>query len=176
MLYVIIIINRAEGMWNAVEKKFPDYFCNFELPVEFDDDEFIVYRACRTCNVDKESFLNSYEEAGCAVSERHKNNPSSYSMSVYSEPKDVLRFTEADRRFHQSSNEKFPRPWKAAQGMTNCECGPHKRSLSCIGRDGRPKKTSHVDWWLYENAEPWLNFTIIDDLKDYIKRHKKEAR
>ena len=45
-------------------KEFPDYFKNFELPKEFDTDEFVVYRACRTCNLDRESFLNSYEEAG----------------------------------------------------------------------------------------------------------------
>jgi hypothetical protein len=156
-------------------KKFPDYFKNFELPKEFDTDEFVVYRACKTCNVDRESFLNSYEEAGYMVSDTHKNNPSTYSMSVYSNPKDVLRFTRIDRRFHQSSDNKFPRPWKAAQGMTSSECGPHKRSSSYVGKDGRPKKTSHVDWWLYKSAKPWLNFTIIDNLNDYIKQYKKEA-
>ena len=75
-------------------KEFPDYFKNFELPKEFDTDEFVVYRACRTCNLDRESFLNSYEEAGYMVSDTHKNNPSTYSMSVYSNPKDVYVLPE----------------------------------------------------------------------------------
>lgn len=151
-------------MWNVVEKKFPDYFCNFELPTDLDEDEFVVYRACITGVADEQSFLNSYEEAGRRVPESERHNPSAYSLSVYKKPKEIARFVSNDRRMKY--------PWNIATGKTNPIHGVHKETKYRLGRDGRKRKTSHVDWWLYEDSQPWIDFTVIDNFDDYLDNYK----
>lgn len=44
------------------EKKFPLYFNNFEIPEWAREQELEVFRACATGKVDRESFMNSFEE------------------------------------------------------------------------------------------------------------------
>ena len=46
------------------EKKFPSYFKNFEIPEWAREQELEVFRACATGKVDRESFMNSFEENG----------------------------------------------------------------------------------------------------------------
>ena len=145
-----------------MEKKFPDYFCNFELPEDLDTEEFIVYRACITGLADERSFLNSYEEAGRNISKAELHNPSAYSLSVYRKPREIKRFVSNDRRMQY--------PWNIATGKTNPVHGVHKETKFHLGLDGRKRKTSHVDWWLYEKAQPWIDFTVIENFDDYLNK------
>ena len=50
------------------EKKFPLYFNNFEIPEWAREQELEVFRACATGKVDRESFMNSFEENGYKIS------------------------------------------------------------------------------------------------------------
>lgn len=74
------------------EKKFPSYFENFEIPEWAREQELEVYRACATGRVDKESFLNSYEENGYKISiNGDATDPQEYSLSTYLKFRDVKR-------------------------------------------------------------------------------------
>ncbi len=138
------------------EKKFPSYFTNFEMPKWAREQELEVYRACATGKVDHESFLNSYEENGFQISAGgDKKNPQEYSLSTYLKFKDVKRFMTMDSRFGI--------PFVIAKGITNpvhgicLETREWKRNL------GMKYKGSHVDWWLYTDAEPCREFEVIEN-------------
>ena len=76
-----------------IEKKFPAYFSNFEIPEWAKPDALEVYRACSTGRVDRESFLNSYEENGFKpLPGIEITEPSMYSLSTYTKYRDVKRF------------------------------------------------------------------------------------
>ena len=141
------------------EKKFPSYFANFEIPKWAREQELEVFRACATGKVDKDSFLNSFEENGFQVSLNGEiDDPQEYSLSTYTKFKDVKRFMTLDSRFGV--------PFKIAKGVTKpihgicLETKEWKKNLGI-----KKYKGSHVDWWLYENAEPWKEFeeVIIDE-------------
>lgn len=138
------------------EKVFPAYFKSIELPSKAIEQEIAVYRACQTQKIERASFLNSYEENGFCVSpDMDADDPRQYSLSTYSKLKDVKRFVVIDSRYQP--------PWLLAKGHTTCEDG-----LSCRTKDWKEGyKGSHVDWWLYEGAEPWLVFegTTYDEEK-----------
>ena len=150
------------------EKKFPIYFRKFELPKEAGDNNYRVYRACKTHKLDKESFTPSFEENNFSYTpEEDEQDPSLYSLSVFQNPKDIKRFIK--------SRPTCP-PCKIAVGYTNPSCGPSV--LTSIYKPINPKtgkknKSSHVDWWLYENAEPYLYFSLIDDFEMYMKNLKE---
>lgn len=144
-----------------MDKKFPDYFCNFELPEDLDNEEFVVYRACVTGRADKGSFLNSYEEANMVAPENKIHDPSTYSLSVYRKPKEIARFVTNDRR------AKYP--FTIATGLTSPVHGVHRQTQYRMSKSGKKRKTSHVDWWLYIGAQPWVDFTVIEDFAEYLK-------
>lgn len=138
------------------KKKFPSYFKNFEIPKWAREQELAVYRACATGKADKQSFLNSYEENGFQISAGGEmDDPQEYSLSVYLKFKDVKRFMTMDSRFGI--------PFVIAKGITKpvhgicLETKEWKRNL------GIKYKGSHVDWWLYDDAEPYREFEVIED-------------
>lgn len=138
------------------KKKFPSYFKNFEIPKWAREQELVVYRACATGKADKQSFLNSYEENGFQISAGGEmDDPQEYSLSVYLKFKDVKRFMTMDSRFGI--------PFVIAKGITKpvhgicLETKEWKRNL------GIKYKGSHVDWWLYDDAEPYREFEVIED-------------
>ena len=148
------------------KKKFPSYFENFEMPEWAREQELEVYRACATGKVDEKSFLNSFEENGFQVSlGGEEDDPQVYSLSSYTKFKDVKRFMTMDSRFGV--------PFKIAKGITKpvhgicLETKEWKRNL------GIKYRGSHVDWWLYENAEPWKEFeeVILDEDREYIQKN-----
>jgi len=141
---------------SGIEKKFPSYFSKFRLPEEASENALVVYRACKTQMVDKESFTPSYEESGFAEP-TDPSNPKEYSLSVYEDPKDM-------RRFAGLTNTIRP-PMTIAKGITAPCCGLAQRTSE---REKRRTVRSHVDWWLYEQAQPHMHFEIIDDFKAYI--------
>lgn len=129
------------------ERIFPTYFKSIELPPEAISQEIAVYRACPTRKIERASFLNTYEENGfCVPPDMDASDPQQYSLSTYSKLKDIRRFVVIDSRYQP--------PWLLAKGHTTCEGG-----LSCRTKDWKKGyRGSHVDWWLYEGAEPWVNF------------------
>lgn len=138
------------------EKKFPSYFKNFVMPKWARAQELEVYRACATGKADYGSFLNSFEENGCKVSPGGKvDDPQEYSLSSYTKFKDVKRFMAMDSRYGI--------PFAIAKGSTNpihgicLETKEWKREL------GIKYKGSHVDWWLYVDAEPYKEFEVIEN-------------
>lgn len=140
------------------EKKFPSYFENFEMPEWAREQELEVYRACATGKVDEKSFLNSFEENGFQVSlGGEEDDPQEYSLSSYTKFKDVKRFMTMDSRFGV--------PFKIAKGITKPVHGICLETKEWKKNLGIKYRGSHVDWWLYENAEPWKEFeeVILDE-------------
>lgn len=136
------IMNRERA-----EKIFPAYFQSIELPSEAIGQEIAVYRACPTRKIERASFLNSYEENNFRVPpDMDAGDPQQYSLSTYKNIKDIRRFVVIDSRYQP--------PWLLAKGHTTCEDG-----LSCETKAWKKGyRGSHVDWWLYEGAEPWAVF------------------
>lgn len=137
-----------------IAKKFPSYFDNFEMPKWAREQELQVYRACATGKVDRESFLNSFEENGYKISvDGDVHDPQEYSLSTYIKFRDVKRFMTMDSRFGV--------PFVIAKGTTKpihgicLETKEWKRNL------GIKYKGSHVDWWLYTGAEPFKEFEVL---------------
>ena len=144
-----------------LKKKFPAYFENFEIPKWAEEQKLLVYRACKTGKVDEGSFLNSYEEAGFKLPiGANSNEPSYYSLSTYTKFRDT-------KRFMKFTNE-FGKPYVIAKGITEPEFGPcledkvwtAKRRKN--GEEIRKSRSSHVNWWLYEDATPWEVFEKVN--------------
>lgn len=153
------MMNKEQG-----EKKFPSYFENFEIPEWARAQELEVFRACPTGKVDKGSFLNTYEQNGFSVSVgKEVNDPQEYSLSSYTKYRDVKRFATMDSQFGI--------PYKIAKGITNPIHGICLETKEWKKNLGIKYKGSHVDWWLYENAEPWKEFeeVIIDESRNDLK-------
>ena len=137
----------------SVEKAFPAYFKKFELPVWARPQKLSVYRACATGKVEKDSFINTYEENGfCVLPGADESDPSQYSLSTYMKYKDVKRFMKL--------TSKYCVPFVIAEGRTNPAYGICLETKEWKQHLGEKTKSSHVDYWLYENATPWLDFHI----------------
>ena len=131
-----------------IKKTFPLYFRNFEIPKEAKEQEIEVYRACPTRKVEKASFLNTYEENGFQNTPgRESSDPQDYCLSVCTRLKDIKRFV--------SFSSKYQPPLVLAKGHTTRHDG-----VSCRTKEWKRTRSSHVDWWLYEDAQPWLAFEV----------------
>lgn len=138
----------------SIEKKFPSYFKNFEMPKWAREQELEVYRACATGKVDRLSFLNSFEENGFEISLGGEiSDPQEYSLSTYIKYRDVKRFMKMDSRFGI--------PFVIAKGITDGRHGIALETKEWRKNIGEKYKGSHVDWWLYEKAEPWQEFEEV---------------
>lgn len=78
-----------------------------------------------------------------------------YSLSTYIKFRDVKRFMAMDSRYGV--------PFVIAKGVTEpvhgicLETKEWKRNL------GIKYKGSHVDWWLYTDAEPYREFEVFEN-------------
>ena len=147
---------------NTIEKVFPYYMKDIVIPEIAKEQEIHVFRACRTGVVDKDSFLNSFEENNFQpLSMLDINDPQNYSLSTYYKFKDVKRFAMI--------NSDLQVPYIIAEGITNPRDGICAKTRDwLINEKGKKPRTSHVDWWLYKDARPWENFKEINkDEFDY---------
>lgn len=136
-------------------KKFPSYFSDISntYGIELPPSEAInsppidVYRACKTQKIEKDSFLNSYEENNFIAPFDREDDPSSYSMSVYTKPRELRRFTII-------RPPKYPHPCIIAKGTLDESMGKWKLS------DNR--KSSHVDFWQFADYPIWEKFKEVD--------------
>lgn len=143
--------------------KFPDYFNNFKLPEGAREETLTVYRACKSGKCDKASFQPTFEEQGCSLGPLDDPcDPSMYSLSTYLKPKDIKRFAAMDSDMHV--------PYKIAIGKTEPKCG----LIQPTKERKKKSKSSHVDWWLYEDAKPYREFSLIDDFDQHLIEYKKE--
>ncbi len=134
-------------------KKFPAYFqsvsskYNIELPPldAVNQPPVEVYRACPTQKIEKASFLNSYEEHNFETVVGEEDRPSSYSLSVYSKVSGVRRFTKITRV--------YPHPCLIAKGCLE----------SCMGKWKFSPRSSHIDFWQYENVPVWEYFNECEE-------------
>ena len=135
---------------DRIQKVFPSYMEHINLPDCAKEQKISVYRACQTRKIERESFLNTFEENGFQITVGGKeDDPQEYCLSTYTRPKDLKRFV-----LH---SDKYDPPWLLAKGCTAPSCGK-----SCRTRDWKHTKSRHVDWWLYENSSPWEHFQEAD--------------
>lgn len=154
--------NAVESELDELERIFPEYFSQFSLPEGAHEERILVYRACKTDKCDKESFTPTYEEQDCQLrAGDDPADPSLYSLSTYEKPRDVKRFA--------ITNSDIREPIKIAMGYTEPSCGPVQRTKERTG-----KRTSHVDWWLYKDAEPYKYFEIIEDFAAFLEDYRKK--
>lgn len=133
-----------------LKKCFPMYMESIRLPTCAKEQTICVYRACRTHKIKRASFLTTFEENGFSITPGgDPSNPQEYGLSTYTKPNDLKRFV--------SCTSKYNPPWILAKGVTAPSCG-----VSCRTRDWKKTKSSHVDWWLYKEAEPWLHFQEVN--------------
>lgn len=138
------------------QKKFPSYFENFVMPEWAREQELEVYRACATGKPDRNSFLNSFEENNFHVSIAGDiTDPQEYSLSTYMRFKDVKRFMTMDSRYGI--------PYVIAKGITKPVHGICLETKEWKKRQGLKYRGSHVDWWLYEGSQPWIEFKEVTE-------------
>ena len=135
--------------------KFPAYFANFKIPKWAKEQMLEVYRACATGKADQGSFMNTYEENGFKVCEgAQTDDPQQYSLSVYTKYKDVKRF--------MTMSSRYGIPHTIAKGATNPKHGICLETKVWMKMTGKKYRGSHVDWWLYKDAEPWIEFEVME--------------
>lgn len=144
---------------DEIKKSFPKYIDKSIIPVWAKEQSFEVYRACRSGKVDQLSFMNSFEENGFMVSDNvledlGKYRATAYSLSTYTKIRDVKRF--------MTMTSDFGVPFIIAKGTTEPTYGVCIETRFWKKQLGDKCKSSHVDWWLYEGATPWLAFKEVD--------------
>ena len=138
---------------DKLKKKFPTYFPVDKLPKEAKEEEIEVFRAC-FYGFCRDSFLTTYEE--CRIYEfkpksYNEKDIGTYSMSCYEDIKDLNKMLRVFK-IHSKYNNLV-----LSKGKTNIECG------MILKAKDKNDSGSHVDFFLYENAEPIKYFKVIKD-------------
>lgn len=134
-----------------IEKKFPIGFPKEKLPEGAKEESIEVYRICRTGAVEEKSFLPTYldELSNTKENDGEDKEIGSYSLSTYEKTRDARQRLKFFRGKQPNAI--------AAKGVTDPDCGVVQRTKERTGT-----KSSHVDWWLYEGAEPHKYFYEVD--------------
>lgn len=139
-------------------KKYPECFPeNFEseiLPNEAKEKNIPVYRVIKYGEINRNSFISTYEEIQRGLIPRRKkmnlSDPGIYSTSCN------IEYSEAKYALDMFMRH-YPQPF-IAKGETEKTCGP------CQVTAEREKRTdTHVDWWIYEAAEPQVYFKEVNE-------------
>lgn len=138
--------------------KYPDCFPdNFEekiLPKDAKFENKRVYRVIKNGIINKDSFISTFEEEQRGLRPRSKKgldllDPGYYSTSCQ------MEYSDADyllNIFMRHNPKVF-----IAEGVTEMTCGP------CQLTSERDKRNdSHVDWWIYKEAEPQKYFKEVE--------------
>ena len=133
-----------------IKKKFPSSLPVEKLPAGAKAMEIEVYRLCVTGVVEPDSFLPTFmDPTQKNLKNMDRNDISYYSLSTFEKERDVYRLYKF---FKQKRHPKTI----IAKGITAISCGIVQRSAERTGAS-----TSHMDWWLYENAEPYRFFSAV---------------
>jgi hypothetical protein len=139
-------------------KKFPSYFPKGIVPTEAyrEKAEIDVYRLCLWGCVEERAFLNTYETniRQMRVKCNKPEDPQTYSMSCFDRIKEVEKLLIFQMRRYNDP------PPVIAKGKTSTEHGPWCRTKEWKEKSG-DKDKHHIDWWLYENENPWNKFEPV---------------
>jgi len=138
-----------------LKKKFPKYFPVNKLPVGVKEQNIEVYRMCKWGLVERKAFYSNYEEA-----EILGMKLKGYSHEHYLSDIDKHSVSSFEKQEDAKSRLKLFTRHKPkciiAKGITSANCGPSQRTS-----ERKKCKDSHIDWWIYENAEPHLHFSEV---------------
>ncbi len=145
-------------MKNIVVKKFPDCFPEgFRdklLTLGAKEQQLKVYRICKQGIIDEEAFVGTMEESLRKGKRRKFRNPDdvgNYSTSCHINISDSRKVLQ-----HALRN---PPEAIIAEGTIQPEKG-----LSQITSERNPEqRDSHVDWWIYADAHPHLDFKAVNE-------------
>lgn len=129
----------------TLKKKFPKGFPVERLPEGAKEENIVAYRICRSGKVEAASFLPTYLDEISKVKEIDDEDMGYYSLSVFEKASEAKRMLKFFRGKQPCAI--------VAKGVTDVSCGMTQRTKERTG-----KKTSHIDWWLYEGATPHLFF------------------
>lgn len=135
---------------NVLRRKYPPGFPVEELPKEAKEERIDVYRVCRSGKVDSASFLPTYLDELSRTKENvgEEHDIGYYSLSTFFKENDAKRVLKFLRGKQPSAI--------LAIGCTEPSCGLCQRT-----RERKKNAKSHVDWWLYQDAEPHRYFHEI---------------
>lgn len=129
---------------------FPKNFETEILPVtEINSTELPVYRIIKSGEINRDAFLSTWEERK-EQAELDESDPGTYATSCNSDLEVLERLLKRMMRYH-------PNPI-IAKVVTKVTCGPSQRT-----QERTLKKTSHVDWWIYDQSTPELHFTEVEE-------------
>lgn len=136
-------------------KCFPENFESEILPKEAQEKNIPVYRIIKHGKIDRDSFISTFEEMQrkmipSSKKARKLSDPGLYSTScniAYNEAEYALKM------FMRHNPKAF-----IAKGETEKTCGPCQLTSD---RDKKQKNT-HVDWWVYEEANPQIYFKKVE--------------
>ena len=140
-------------------KSFPDCFPgNFAtdiLPVGAVEDNKPVYRVIKYGILNRDSYIGTYEEILKGLmppgkKRRDPSKPGTYSTSCHLEKSESEYFLQLCMRHHPAAF--------IAKGITAADCGP-----SQLTSDREPRDDTHVDWWIYKDAEPQYYFEEVSE-------------
>lgn len=131
-------------------KCFPPDFETRILPKGAKKENIAVYRVIKYGTINRDGFLSTFEEVKRRLipqGKRDMNAPGTYSTSCNIDRCDAEYALSMFMRHH-------PKAFIAI-GKTEATCGPCQRT-----REREPDRDthSHVDWWIYEDAEPQKYF------------------
>ncbi len=144
--WVIFVLSRAE-----ILRKFPVGFPIEKLPKGIKEEEIEVYRICRTGRIEEASFLPTYlDELSKTKENADIADPEIgyYSLSTYEKERDARKKLKFFRGKRPDAI--------ASKGITACSCGVVQRTRERTGC-----KDSHIDWWLYDGAQPHKLFCQV---------------
>lgn len=138
---------------NQYPSCFPDDFEQKILPQNVHLSKKEVYRVMKKGYIDREGFFSTYEEIMRGLIPpgdklKRPNDPSLYSTSCNMELSDAQYILGILSGHH-------PAP-VIVHGTIHPECGPWQLTSERTGRTD-----SHVDWWVYDKAEPQMYFREV---------------
>ena len=135
---------------DELREKYPPGFPVEDLPEGARGERIIVYRICRSGKVDPSSFLPSYldELAMTKENAEAEHDIGYYSLSTFSKENDAKRALKFFRGKQPNA--------VLAIGSTEPSCGLCQRT-----KERKKNAKSHVDWWLYQGAEPHIFFQEV---------------
>lgn len=136
-------------------KCFPDNFETAILPKEAKKENKRVYRIIKYGIDNRDSYVGTYEEMCKGLIPRKKRidltDPSLYSTSCNIEYDEAEYVLDIMMRHHPKA--------VIAMGETEGKCGP----CQLTANREPDNHSSHVDWWIYEDAEPQKYFQEVAD-------------
>lgn len=136
-------------------KEFPEKFEEEILPKGAAHKRKTVYRIIKSGKIDREGFISTYEEVKRGLIPEPKrglnlNDPGTYSTSCNMVYEEAEYWLDVFMRHHPKA--------LIAKGITEPSCGPSQLTSEREARDD-----THVDWWIYEEAQPQIFFEEVDD-------------